>query len=370
MVQVTLLFEQIVVMDLEGIVCEHKDSPYKLTEKPSTPLPKFPDRPGMENSVHFSYASKEPEGHFRRRTNMKLKVMSSVLAGFFLCSHVALADSFSFVPVDLPGSSYTAVYGINDAGQIVGTSNNAQAQIGFLETNGVFTIFDLPGIPGDPVRATIAWDINNAGQILGWSVGAGPFLYANGVFNFISVPSDVDGINDIGQIVGSFNDGAGTHGFLDTNGVLTTIDFPHVGFTNTYARGINNAGQVVGFFDDNRGEHGFLDTNGVFTSIDFPGTFTQTYGINDVGQIVGCFRGVIGSHGLLYSNGVFTTFDLPGATSTCGLAINNAGQIAGVYLDSLGREHGFVATPVPEPGSFSLVVTGLGVIGVLIRAAS
>jgi ATP-dependent DNA ligase len=30
-----LLFEQILKMDLEGIVCKRKDSPYKVTEKPS-----------------------------------------------------------------------------------------------------------------------------------------------------------------------------------------------------------------------------------------------------------------------------------------------------------------------------------------------
>jgi len=30
-----LLFEQIVAMDLEGIVCKRKDLPYKVTEKPS-----------------------------------------------------------------------------------------------------------------------------------------------------------------------------------------------------------------------------------------------------------------------------------------------------------------------------------------------
>jgi len=30
-----LLFEQIVAMDLEGIVCKRKDSPYKVTEKTS-----------------------------------------------------------------------------------------------------------------------------------------------------------------------------------------------------------------------------------------------------------------------------------------------------------------------------------------------
>jgi len=30
-----LLFEQIIKRDLEGIVCKRKDSPYKVTEKPS-----------------------------------------------------------------------------------------------------------------------------------------------------------------------------------------------------------------------------------------------------------------------------------------------------------------------------------------------
>jgi ATP-dependent DNA ligase len=30
-----LLFEEIVKMDLEGVVCKRKDSPYKATEKPS-----------------------------------------------------------------------------------------------------------------------------------------------------------------------------------------------------------------------------------------------------------------------------------------------------------------------------------------------
>jgi bifunctional non-homologous end joining protein LigD len=30
-----LLFDQVIAMDLEGIVCKRKDSPYKVTEKPS-----------------------------------------------------------------------------------------------------------------------------------------------------------------------------------------------------------------------------------------------------------------------------------------------------------------------------------------------
>jgi ATP-dependent DNA ligase len=30
-----LLFQQIIAMDLEGIVCKRKDSPYKVSDKPS-----------------------------------------------------------------------------------------------------------------------------------------------------------------------------------------------------------------------------------------------------------------------------------------------------------------------------------------------
>ena len=289
---------------------------------------------------------------------MKLSVTSIVLAGYFFCPHVASADSFTFVSVDLPGGGGT-IYGINDAGQIVGTANDGSGQIGFLQTNGVFTIIDAPRIPtGDPVKYTIAWDINNAGQIVGSSL-AGQFLYANGVFTFISLPGDATGINDLGQLVGSFTENVGTtsftHGFLDANGVLTTIDFPGANQRSTHAHGINNAGQIVGFFADSSGVHGFLDTNGAFTPIDVPGTFiTQAYGINDAGQIVGSAGNTCpGTHAFLYSNGVFTTFDFPGATCTAAFAINNAGQVGGVYLDSIGGLQGFVATPVPEPGSFA-----------------
>src|SRR5262249_18279188 len=162
---------------------------------------------------------------------------------------------------------------------------------------------------------TIAYDINNVGQIVG--TGAqGPFLYADGVFTFVSLPGAATGINDIGQLVGSFNDGAGTHGFVGTNGLLRTIDVPG-NQGSTIANDINNAGHVVGFFADIRGYHGFLDTNGVLTRIDFPGIDgTQAYGINDAGQIVGCSLTFNcngpGGHGFLDTNGVFTAFEFPG----------------------------------------------------------
>jgi probable HAF family extracellular repeat protein len=79
---------------------------------------------------------------------------------------------------------------------------------------------------------------------------------------------------------------------------FTQIDAP--GATDTSARGINDAGQIVGTFSDSTGFHGFLNAGGSFTQIDVPdATNTQAFGINDAGQIVGLFIDSTGEHGFL-----------------------------------------------------------------------
>ena len=52
------------------------------------------------------------------------------------------------------------------------------------------------------------------------------------------------GINDSGEIVGTFRMGGVEHGFLLSGGTYTTITAP--GATTTVASGINNGGQIVG----------------------------------------------------------------------------------------------------------------------------
>jgi probable HAF family extracellular repeat protein len=61
--------------------------------------------------------------------------------------------------------------------------------------------------------------------------------------------------------------------------------------SGTTAFGINNKGQVVGLFEDSKGFHGFVDTNGVFTTVDDPNATggTAIFDINDSGQIVGYY---------------------------------------------------------------------------------
>src|SRR5262249_47353095 len=83
------------------------------------------------------------------------------------------------------------------------------------------------------------------------------------------------------------------HGFLLSNGAYTILDVP--GATDTEAYGINNVGQIVGSYRNSTGTHGFLLSNGAYATLDgpsisFPITYTVAYGINDFGQIVGLYQ--------------------------------------------------------------------------------
>ena len=142
---------------------------------------------------------------------------------------------------------------------------------------------------------------------------------------------------------------------------FTTIDVP--GATSTSAYGINDAGQIVGSFNNATGSHGFLKDGATFTGFNVPGTTdTDASGINDAGQIVGDF----GGNGFLKDGATFITIDVPGSSFTAASGINDAGQIVGSHSDATGH-HGFVATPladVPEPASW-LLFGGSGVVGLV-----
>jgi probable HAF family extracellular repeat protein len=83
-----------------------------------------------------------------------------------------------------------------------------------------------------------------------------------------------------------------THGFLLDNGSYTTVDAP--GLPNAIANGINNSGQIVGSYSDAAGDHGFLFDLGSYTTLDVPGSAgTAVTGINDSGQIVGYYSNAL-----------------------------------------------------------------------------
>jgi uncharacterized membrane protein len=293
----------------------------------------------------------------------------SLFAGL---ASVAFASSFTFTALDAPGANgVTSAYGINDAGQIVGysgCSSNFSGSCGFLWSGGMFsTISDPSGF------VTEATGINDAGEIVG-SASVGGFLDNGGTFTAITSPSfpsvEPRGINIAGEIVGTNNGSGSGSSFLDDGGTFTAINDPLANGLTTQAFGINDAGQIVGSYRDSSGVfHGFLDVGGTFTTITDPlaTTFTVAYGINDAGAIVGYYDGgPLGfPQGFLDTGGTFTNITVPGAERSFAYGINNVGQIVGEYVDADGN-HGFLATPTssPEPSTLAMGCAALlGLIG-------
>jgi hypothetical protein len=258
--------------------------------------------------------------------------------------------------VDVPGSTFTDINGVNDSGQVVGSYTASGISHGFVKSGESYTSLDVPG-----ATSTAAWDINESGQIAGSYVSGGVthgFLLSGGVYTTIDVPGSTRtmprGIGDSGEIVGEYTTGGITHAFLLSGGTFTTLDPP--GSTFAYASEINASGQIVGRFDTGGTNFGYLLSEGVYTTIVAPGsTSSAALGINDSGQIVGGFTAGGIRYGYLLTDGAFTTIEVTGATFTTPRKINDSGLIAGGY-GALGTTHGFIATAEPPAKVESLVV--------------
>src|SRR5215831_9522410 len=285
-------------------------------------------------------------------------------------AHVAVvavlsADSISynFLVFDIPGNNDTRATGINNAGEVVGSSADAGIVRGFLRSaDGSFTFFTVPGIPD-----TLARDINDLKQIVGsFFDPRGPHAFlrdTDGMFRMLDAPgylgTSANSINNLGQIAGFVEDSFGVqHGFLLSKSGYTYFDVPAPGGTlGTAAWGINNAGEIVGSYIsaiDER-DHGFIRNaaGDSYLLFDFPGSIiTDAYGINDSGQVVGSYVLSGAQHGFVRCpDGTYLSLDAPGSDGGFNqnfFGINNDGQLSGLYLGLNGNlvgYHGFIATP-------------------------
>jgi uncharacterized membrane protein len=154
---------------------------------------------------------------------------------------------------------------------------------------------------------------------------------------------------------------------------ITTIDYPSS--ADTFSFGINDAGEIVGTYGFGILDHGFLYAGGTFLGIDVPGAVeTWAHDINSKGQIVGWYLDTSGSHGFLEKNGAFSTIDYPGSLKTLAYGINDNGAIVGEYENSTTLQFdGFLETPeasTPEPASWLLLAAPLGIAILLARRST
>lgn len=262
----------------------------------------------------------------------------------------------------------TATFTANDMGAFV-SDTNAPANL----TQGLFAQILLWG--GD-VGADLTLS-NISITVTGTVTSAAPtdqFVPINFPDAASTFPAT---INDLGQVVGTYTEPGGTHGFLLSAGVFTTIDVPNA--TATGATGINNNGQIVGVFNDSKNvSHGFSLSNGTFTTIDDPALPGGILGLfnSDFGLIVGSGLDSNGvTHGFLLNAGKFSSLDFPGANSTQPLDVNfNGSEIVGSYsLPSFPAKtiQGFtyingVFKSVTFPKSASTAVNGVNNTGELV----
>ncbi|MBL8516084.1 MAG: hypothetical protein JNM76_03850 [Betaproteobacteria bacterium] len=221
-----------------------------------------------------------------------------------------------------------------------------------------FTTFSLPGTDGMQ-----GWGINSALRVPGNAYGgAAPppdslvFDYATGTLTPVPSPGGgltalLIGINNAGQLTGSYTDGSGVKGVVLTGSFYDTFFYP--GGTKTYGRALNNTGLVTGYAETGMtpmASVGFIHTPaaGTYTTIAPTGsTFTIAQGVNDAGVVVGSsvmapdavYAGSpAGQYGWVRQpSGTLTFFRVNGLPSRA-RGINSAGEIVGWVTDSATLE--------------------------------
>src|SRR5688500_8021381 len=202
--------------------------------------------------------------------------------------------------------------GINDRGQIVGTSGVQIYGHAVLWQDG--DTIDLGALPADSWSEATA--INERGQIVGWSESPlRAVLWDHGAIADLGTLGGPGGwsqafdINDRGQIVGNSGslgtDTAHGHGVLWEEGTITDLGTLTGPAGWSYAAGVNNRVQIVGYSSSVAGTpHAVLWERGTITDL---GTLTGDEGysvataINSRGQIVGYSSSVAGtSHAVLW----------------------------------------------------------------------
>jgi probable HAF family extracellular repeat protein len=300
--------------------------------------------------------------------------------------------------------SHSVAEGINDSGDIWGTTGRLLQTSGFIKVaggealldTGSFFIQDVEryssrvdapaGLYTDmrlgALDGRAAYDV--LGCCVSFSTGSG--AAANGRARALNQAWTVTGQYDGQAFVAAFGTGPGSdYGPVQLLGTLG-------GATST-GTDINDQGVIVGHSKTMGGfDRAFVYANGVMTNlgaldgVDLATPSSYAYAINNSGLIVGSSqvyaedelfpstRATLWRDGAVFDLNSFIDPAL-GFVLASAFAVNDSGHIVGEgYLrgDQQQRRYAFVLTPissgaVPEPANWALMISGFGLIGSVAR---
>ena len=200
-----------------------------------------------------------------------------------------------------PGPGYVSATGINNLGNISGSSSTNGMYMGAAIWHGTTP----SAIDDGAARGSTMTDINNLNQAVGYAENhAYAYPLMDGITNLGPAlyyeRATLHGLNDAGVVVGQ----AVTHPDIPAaqailwsatgmqvldNRVITDIDNTVVAYWQSTANDINNAGQVIGQAEYEDGLHATLWENGSMLDLGTLGAsdVSNAYKINEAGIAVG-----------------------------------------------------------------------------------
>jgi hypothetical protein len=275
---------------------------------------------------------------------------------FFLASAMlpvlGQAAGYKFTTFDFPAEGFTVLTGIDDTNRVTGYVNlSLGGTLGFFATAaGSVATVNPPGYVSTQPAA-----INRAGGIVGTAYDGSNYVMFQdnvegyGALSGLLLQQTVTGINASFDIVGTYqNPSLQTSVYARINGTYHALLPAKCSYTHD--PGISDNGVVVGnCVLASNASLGFTWSKGKYTYFTPPSNvaYLQASAINNAGTIAGWYVDTSGfDHGFVYDGATFTTVDNPtaGTTSTQVLGINKAGRLVGTFTATHGME-GFIAIP-------------------------
>jgi len=220
-----------------------------------------------------------------------------------------------------------------------------------------YIVTDLGTLGG---QSSMAWGINNAGQIVGWSQTSDPnptmhaFLWQDGTMTDIGTLGGRNSlawaINDAGHVAGesSTPDGQSEHAFLFDGTAMRDLGSLGGPQMSSWGHGISLDDQVIGYSlypgGSSQEYHGFLYRDGRMIDLwTFYGRNSRAFGINNLGEVVGYAARLDGTlHAFSYDGFGLIDLGTLGGAQSFAYGINDSGQIVGESETARGAGHCFV----------------------------